>query len=105
MRTARQDRLGVVAAHFVRGAAAQMRLEVESAIHCFGCGSSLGVRHHLTSLRRLAERRARIERNLLHTSSAAARLRRAADAALLALEGGSPARVARALRRVEALTQ
>ncbi len=101
----RKDRLGMVAEEFVEGAAARMRTEAESAIHCLQCGSALGVRQHLRSLRALAERRARIERNLLHRSSQAARLRRATDAALLALDGGSPARLAHALERVEALAQ
>ncbi|MGZ3428225.1 MAG: hypothetical protein ACXVCV_16340 [Polyangia bacterium] len=99
------DRLGVVASNFIRDASERMRSEAASAIQCLRCGSALGVRHHLSSLRRLAERRARIERHLLHQSSSAARVKRAADAALGALDGGSPARLARALDRVEALTE
>jgi hypothetical protein len=71
---------------FVRDAAGRMRVDAQSAIECLQCGSGLGVRHHLTSLRRLAERRARIERTILHRSSQAARL-------------------VRALARVEILTQ
>jgi len=74
-------------------------------VACLQHGSALGVRHHLTSVRAIAERRARIERHLLHTSSTAARLRRAADAALLALDSGSPARLTRALTRVEELAR
>jgi hypothetical protein len=99
------DRVGIVAADFIRDAAERMRSDAESAIQCLRCGSALGIRHHLTSLRRLAERRARIERHILHQSSSAARLKRAADAALGALDSGSPARLARALDRVEALAR
>jgi hypothetical protein len=99
------DRLDVAATQFVRAAGLQMRQEAESAIHCFQCGSTLGARHHLTTLKRLAERSARIERYLLHSSSAAAQLKRAADTALHALDAGSPARVVHALERVEALAQ
>ena len=97
------DRLDVAATQFVRAAGVQMRHEAESAIHCFERGSTLGVRHHLAALRRLAERSARIERHLLHSSSSSAQPRRAADAALQALDAGSPAGVVRALERVEAL--
>jgi hypothetical protein len=97
------DRLDQVATQFVRTAGVQMREEAEAAIHCYDCGSTLGTRHHLTTLRQLAERSARIERYLLHSSSSAAQLKRAADAALSALDVGSPARVVRALARVEAL--
>jgi hypothetical protein len=100
-----RDRLSVVAQHFVHNASARMRIEAESAIRCLECGSALGVRHHLGSLRRLAQRSARIERCLLHTSSSAARLKRAADAALHALDGGNPARLTRALARIETLVQ
>ena len=99
------DRLDRVAAHFVANASVQMRAEAESAIRCLRCGSALGVRQHLSTLRRLAERSARIERHILHASPSAARLRRAADAALQALDAGSPARVVHALERVEALAQ
>ena len=99
------DRVAVAATRFVRDAGQRARAEAASALQCLRYGSTLGVRHHLTSLRALAERRARIERHLLHTSSSAARLRRAADAALRALEVGSPARLTRALARVEELAQ
>ena len=99
------DRLDYVATQFVRFAGEQMRTEAESAIHCFQCGSALGTRHHLIALRRLAERSARIQRHLLHRSSTAARVKRAADAALGALDAGSPARVVHALERVEELAQ
>ena len=105
METLNHDRLGRVATRFVRDAAEQVRADAESAIQCFRCGSAAGVRHHLNSLRRLAERRARIERHLLHSSSSAARLKRAADVALSALDCASPARLARALDRVQALAR
>ena len=100
-----QDRLDRVATEFVRSAGEQIRVEAESAIHCFRCGSALGTRHHLSTLRRLAERSARIERHVLHTSCSSARIKRAADAALHALDAHSPARVVQALERVEALAQ
>jgi hypothetical protein len=99
------DRLDRVATEFVRSAGEQIRAEAECAVHCFRCGSALGTRHHLSTLRRLAERSARIERHLLHTSASSARIKRAADAALHALDAGSPARVVHALERVEALAQ
>ncbi|HXU72293.1 MAG TPA: hypothetical protein VN947_23375 [Polyangia bacterium] len=105
MRLNPDDRLTMAATRFVRDAGDRARGEAVSARLCLQCGSALGVRRHLTSLRALAERRARIERHLLHTSSSAARLRRAADAALRALDAGSPARLTRALARVEELAQ
>jgi hypothetical protein len=98
-----EDRVGRVATHFVEGAAERMRDDAESAVECLECGSALGIRRHLLSLRDRAERCARIERNILHRSSHAARLRRAADDALHALDSGSPAKLARALARVRSL--
>jgi hypothetical protein len=95
----------MVARSFLRAAGEQTRVEVGQATECLRYGSLLGLRHHLRSVRSLAERRARIERHLLHESSRAARLRRAADAALSALDSGSPARITRALARVEELAQ
>lgn len=103
MRGRTLDRFDGAATEFIRVAADRMRAEAASARDCLRHGSTLGVRHHLTSLRALSERRARIERHILHTSSCAARLRRAADAALAALDSGSPARLTRALARVEEL--
>lgn len=98
-----QDRLGSVASRFVQDAAVRMRADADAAVECLECSSTLGVRRHLQSLRLRAERCARIERHILHRSSGAARLRRAADDALHALDGGSPARIARALARVRTL--
>jgi hypothetical protein len=103
MSVSNQDRLGRVAAYFIHDAAEHMRADAEAALDCMACSSTLGVRRHLQSLRSRAERCARIERHILHRSSRAARLRRAADAALQALDGGSPARLARALARVRTL--
>jgi hypothetical protein len=103
MHTDLHDRMGTSAEHFVQDAAARMRADADAAVECLQCSSTLGVRQHLESLRRRAERCARIERNILHRSSHAARLRRAADDALRALEGGSPARLARALAHVRTL--
>jgi ribosomal protein S12 methylthiotransferase accessory factor YcaO len=105
MRPETTDRLGIAAASFVRRAAEGARLEAAEALLCLSCGSTHGVRRHLTSLREFADRRARIERHLLRRSSRAARLRRAADAALRALDSGSPAKLTRALDRVETLAQ
>ena len=105
MRTRRHDRLDAAATSFVRAAATRTRADARAAAECLRCGSLLGARDHLRSLRALAERRARIEHHLLHTSSRATRLRRAADAALDALDSGSTAQVTRALARVEELAR
>ena len=105
MHPRRDDRIGIAAARYVRQAADRARSEAASAVECLQCGSALGVRHHLKALRDVAERRARIERHLLHQSSRSAQLRRAADAALLALDSGSPARLTRALTRIEELAR
>ena len=103
--TEKDDRLAVAARSFVRHAEERARSEAAFAVECLRCGSEHGVRRHLTSLRQLAERQARIQRYILHRSARAAELRRAADAALLALDGKSPKRIVRALARVEALTR
>jgi len=103
MSASNDDRLGRAARHFVRDAAERMRVDAEAALECMACSSTLGVRRHLQSLRSRAERCARIERHILHRSSRAARLRRAADDALRTLDGRSPARLARALAHVRRL--
>ena len=97
------DRLHLAATRFIADASERVRADALAAIQCLECGSSLGVRQHLTAVRRWAGRRALIERKILHTSSRAAQLERAAGAALAALDAGSPARLTRALARVEAL--
>ena len=103
MRRRRNDPVGMVAVRFVLGAATKMHAKAESAIECSRLGSALGVRQNLTSLRRLAVRSERIERRMLSTSSSTARLQRATDAALEALDGASPARRAHALERIATL--
>ncbi len=105
MRPSTEDRVTLAAERFVRDAAERARTEAAAAVECLRCGSALGVRHHLTALREVAERRARIERHLLRTSSTAAQLERAARAALVALDSGSPARLLRALERVVELAR
>jgi hypothetical protein len=97
--------LGMVATRFVEDARQRMRMNAASAVECFQCDSALGVRQHLTALRDLAERRARIERNLLYRSPSCARLRRATDEALEVLDSGSHAQLAHSLERVEALAR
>lgn len=105
MRGSRRDRLGIVATRFVEDARQRMRVNAASAVKCFECDSTLGVRQHLTALRVLAERRARVERSLLYRSPSCTRLRRATDEALEVLDGGSHSQLAHALERVEALAQ
>jgi len=97
------DRLDKAAAYFIQNAADHLRADAQAALECMACRSTLGVRRHLQAIRDRAERCARVERHILHRSSRSARLRRAADDALHALDGSSPARLARALARVRSL--